>query len=125
MPSDWKLTDTGDKDCSSGDWQLVSDTQELVQTLETKILKLFNEDVYALGSGVPWLEYMLTYLATDEARVVYIRRVLLSLPEITKIIWLDVVTSFVEDSDTGLPRQVAQISFELDSIYGPINRVNA
>lgn len=95
----------------------VEESDEIVQLVITKILKIYDEDVFALETGVDYPGVMLETHATNEQRVLEIRKAILSIPEVTGITRL-IIQDPGEDGQVG-------IDFELNTIFGIVKTVNA
>jgi hypothetical protein len=115
MAKDFKLTDTGDWDLSTGDFQWVEEAEEIAQLSTTKLLKVYDEDAYRPLSGIDWFGVMFNVMSDVEERRLEVRDVLLSIPEITDTGRVDIER--VEHHET--------ITLEMDSIYGPVTVVNS
>jgi hypothetical protein len=114
MPRDLKLNEYGDIDLSSGDFEFVEsdygNVDEIVQLALTLILKVYDEDVYELETGVDWFGIMTNVKAPLKQKELELRATLTRIPEVTQIKRLDIIPP-------GADRKM-MIAVELDTIYG-------
>ncbi len=96
--------------------EFVEEIDEIVQLAITKILKIYDEDVFALETGVDYSGVMLNTQATNAQRELEIRKALLSIPEVTGIIRLVI-------QDPGADGNVG-IAFQLNTTFGETGPVN-
>lgn len=117
MPSDFKLTEYGDLDFSSGDLEWIEGAEELAQLMQTKTLKLYGEDKYAIETGIKWFgsPSMYDHQSDDKYRELQLRGAYMAIPEITGI----PILTISKDSAGKV-----SISFVANSIYGEITAVN-
>ena len=116
MARDFKVDDYGDFVIEDGDFVIVEGAEELRQRLQTKILKILDEDVYDQDGGVDWFGVMYNFQATRDQVLLQIRRTVVSAPEVTGIQRLDMVKT-----DGGN----IQIELTIDSEFGELSLVNS
>lgn len=109
MAKDIKLDDYGDLDLTTGDFVHLEENDELAQLVKTKLLKVFDEDLAALETGIDWFKKMYDFQKDDKFRALIIKAAVLQIPEITGIPSLDVVSDSA-DGETS-------VTLEIESIY--------
>jgi len=121
MARDWKLDDYGDIDMSvGGDIQWVEDEDEVAQLAETKILKAYDEDYFALDSGIHWFDaednaiVMFDHDRDAKYKALVLKAAMLQIPEVTDVVELTMNL----DTETG----VQAVTVELDTIYSDVPR---
>jgi hypothetical protein len=96
--------------------RFVYDTDAVVQLIITKILKLYDEDIFALETGVDYFGVMMNAKATNELREIEVRKAIMSVKEVTSITQLKV--------DFPGSDGMVSISFMADTIFGSTGLVN-
>lgn len=119
MAKDIKLDDYGDLDVSTGDLENIVEEQEVAQFVETKILKIYDEDVYALEEGVPWFKTpsikgvaMYDFGRDDRLKVLLLKSQIITIPEVTGIVRLE-----FEPPDSG---GQFGVDVQIDTIYSDV-----
>lgn len=109
MAHDIKLDEYGDLDLVTGDFELVADEAEVAQLVETKILKISDEDFLALDTGVDWFNTIYDFNRDQKFKTLLLKAAILSIPEVTNIVRLEVVPPGSDGQ--------AKVDVEIDSIY--------
>lgn len=126
MAKDFKLDDYGDFDISTGDFEFVTEDDELIQIMETKTLKVYGEDAYDQEGGVNWFYdgqdspevAMYDFSRDDELKLLSLKAKWSAIPEITSITKVELISP---DRDG-----VFQVHGEFNSIYSDVPlKVNA
>jgi len=119
MAKDIKLDDYGDLLMTSGDLENVEDEEEIVQLCKTKILKVYDEDVYEFDGGVNWFDdsnekvvAMFDFARDDRFKLLVIKGRIMAIPEVTGIPKLNFTTP---DGDGQF-----LVDMDIDTIYSDI-----
>jgi len=117
MATDLKLDEFMDIDLSTGDLQFISAGEETAQYCAIQLLKIQGEDPFNPGLGLPWFDGLLSIYDSVKTKLLYLRKAVLRIPEITKI----------NKMEMGVDRDnnAASVDWSADSIYGAINEVGS
>lgn len=119
MPIDFKLDQYGDIDLSTGDLSFVEDAEEVAQLIQTRVLRLYDEDKYAPGTGIKWFgkDGMYDITVTEDYQKLQIRNEMIAIPEVKDL----PILTLDKSKHQGDPVQVV---FVANTDFGEITAVN-
>jgi hypothetical protein len=112
MAIDIKLDRYGALDLSTGDLQLIEASEEVAQVVKTKILKLYDEDLLALETGVDWFGKLFVFTNDNRYRALLLKAVILAIPEVKDIPLIEMYT------DTATEKCVLKL--QVNDIYSDV-----
>jgi hypothetical protein len=110
---DYKLDASGDIDLSSGDFEMVTGQDEIVQSLFTRVQLQLGEIAHAPDIGVPWFENVLVVSPSDDMLQFAFIPTIEDTPGVNRLL-------NIEFSELGSDRRLT-VSAEVESIEGPID----
>ncbi len=110
---DYKLDDTGDIDLSSGDFEIVDGTDEIISSIFTRLNLQIGEIDHVPSIGVPWLENVLVVGPSDEMLRFAFHPTLEQTPRVEEVVRL-------EFSEVGRDRRLT-VTGQVTTEDGPLD----
>jgi hypothetical protein len=112
MAIDIKLDRYGALDLSTGDLQLIEDSEEVAQIVKTKILKLYDEDLLALETGTDWFGLLFVFTNDNRYRSIVLKAIILAIPEVKDIPLIEMYTDTITEK--------CVLNIQINDIYSDV-----